>query len=151
MELVEASANMVLGLLIFAAIATIFVAIGVSIWLGSWRSWIDSPTIMAAGGFAMPWFAISAIDAFVLNLVRVWVPLDRPIGDVMVGLPTAIGLVAAALRWPRWIVPPWYRQQAKEQTAQRFATVNRVQLINMETRVSNPHPSTGTKRRGKKR
>jgi hypothetical protein len=89
------------------------VVLGVVVWRGTWRSWLDSANLFAGFGFGVPWFSLTAVVGLLAILVRRTSAIDSDIAYILVTALSAIALCASIFRWPRWALPPWYRAMIK--------------------------------------
>lgn len=101
------------------AVATLgliaFLAWGAAVWFGWYRRWAYSPYPTRIGNLIAPWGAAALLVMLLSSAIKA--VLGVPQADAIVwvvqyvaGGCAIIGTAAAALQWPPWALPPWYRQ-----------------------------------------
>ncbi len=95
--------------------------LGVAVWTGRWRSWVELEPHYRDGGLLFPWFTPFAIIIRTALFLKLSLGIDLLIYE-MIALATGcmvIGLSAASLHWPKWALPPWYREYLNEKQSKR--------------------------------
>lgn len=91
-------------------------ATGGAIWFGIWRGWVGKGGYYGDAGLFLPWFALG------IGILRLGVILRSfgvPVpGELVALVPVAslvVGMWAWLVRWPDWVLPPWYRELEEDE------------------------------------
>ena len=94
------------------AFVALSLVMGGAIWFGIWRNWERlKDTTWEDMPLLAPWVALGFLIVRIAIFFRqVGIPIP---GELAAGVLLAcliIGMWAWVVRWPDWILPPWYRE-----------------------------------------
>lgn len=110
---------------LFDLFMLIMVYMGASVWFGRWRTWIDHVG-WRKGWPSLPWLALATVYFRLMVIFHsvdpiLFAHLQESHPDLLT-VPSyilgGIGLSAMSFRFPKWAMPPWYREQQKVKQAE---------------------------------
>ncbi len=83
----------------------------IPIWLGKWRSWAYEEHSHRGYPLGIPWVTLGFVIVRIMIVMRtLGINLPGEFAAIVLCTCLVIGMSAAYLQWPDWILPPWYRE-----------------------------------------